>query len=137
MSRRHEVGIPDRRALSTRGIIETLREPLLDWFQTETGAIMISNHPDLSIRPGSMGKPVYGIEPAILADDGAKLQDGEQGNLCIKVGWPSMFITYLNNESAFLSKIRVIITPKTRLGAIVMGITGSWGAVMMSRGIWR
>src|SRR5689334_7776813 len=41
------------------------------WFQTETGAIMITNRPGLEIRPGSMGKPIDRIEPAILADDGA------------------------------------------------------------------
>jgi acetyl-CoA synthetase len=76
------------------------------WFQTETGAIMITNRLGLPIRPGSMGKPFDGIEPAILADDGTPLPDGEQGNLCLKVGWPSMFVTYLNNESAYNSKFR-------------------------------
>ncbi|MFA7060555.1 MAG: AMP-binding protein [Pedobacter sp.] len=76
------------------------------WFQTETGAIMIPNHPGIPIRPGSMGKPFDGIEPAILADDGTPLQDGEQGNLCIKAGWPSMFVTYLNNKSAYNSKFK-------------------------------
>jgi len=76
------------------------------WFQTETGAIMITNRPDLEIRPGSMGKPVDGIEPAILADDGMPLPNGEQGNLCLKAGWPSQFVTYLNNEPAYRSKFK-------------------------------
>ena len=76
------------------------------WFQTETGAIMITNRPGLEIRPGSMGKPFDGIEPSILADDGTPLTDGEQGNLCLKAGWPSMFVTYLNNESAYNSKFK-------------------------------
>ncbi|GFE60483.1 AMP-binding protein [Geobacter sp. AOG2] len=76
------------------------------WFQTETGAIMISNLPGIPIRPGSMGKPFDGIEAAILADDGTKLADDEQGNLCIKAGWPSMFVAYLHNESAYNSKFR-------------------------------
>ena len=76
------------------------------WFQTETGAIMISNRPGLSIRPGSMGLPVDGIEAAILADDGSPVPDGEQGNLCLKAGWPSMFVSYLNNGSAYGSKFR-------------------------------
>jgi len=48
------------------------------WFQTETGAIMIANRPDLELRPGSMGKPVGGIEAAILDDAGSPLPDGEQ-----------------------------------------------------------
>ena len=76
------------------------------WFQTETGAIMISNRPALEVRPGSMGKPFEGIEPAILADDGSQLPDGEQGNLCLRAGWPSMFVGYLNNESAYRSKFK-------------------------------
>ncbi|MDD2898183.1 MAG: AMP-binding protein [Desulfuromonadaceae bacterium] len=76
------------------------------WFQTETGAIMIPNRPGIPIRPGSMGKPFEGIEPAILADDGTAVADGEQGNLCLKAGWPSMFVTYLNNESAYNSKFK-------------------------------
>lgn len=76
------------------------------WFQTETGAIMITNHPGLDIRPGAMGKPFEGIEPAILDDDGTPLADGQQGNLCIRTGWSSMFIAYLNNESAYKSKFK-------------------------------
>lgn len=76
------------------------------WFQTETGGIMITNRPGLEIRPGSMGTPLDGIEPAIIADDGEVLGNNQQGNLCLKIGWPSMFVTYLNNESAYKSKIK-------------------------------
>lgn len=76
------------------------------WFQTETGGIMITNRPGLEIRPGSMGTPLDGIETAILADDGALLGDKEQGNLCLKNGWSSMFVTYMNNESAYQSKFK-------------------------------
>ena len=76
------------------------------WFQTETGAIMIANRPGLAIRPGSMGTPLSGIEPAILADDGTPLPDGAHGNLCVREGWDSMFVTYLNNDSAYASKFR-------------------------------
>lgn len=84
-----------------------LRHDIYDtWFQTETGAIMITNRPGLEIRPGSMGTPFDEIETAILADDGTPLSDGEQGNLCLKAGWPSMFVTYLNNESAYCSKFK-------------------------------
>ncbi|HBG06102.1 MAG: hypothetical protein A2075_06355 [Geobacteraceae bacterium GWC2_58_44] len=76
------------------------------WFQTETGAIMISNRPGLEIRAGSMGKPAPGIEAAIIADDGSPVADGEQGNLCVRPGWPSMFVTYLNNEEVYGQKFR-------------------------------
>jgi len=85
----------------------TLGKEIYDtWFQTETGGIMIANRSGLDARPGSMGKPLAGIVPAILADDGTPVADGEQGNLCLKAGWPSMFVTYLNHESAYHSKFR-------------------------------
>jgi acetyl-CoA synthetase len=84
-----------------------LRRDIHDtWFQTETGVIMIANRPGLAIRPGSMGQPVAGVEPAILSDDGAELPDGERGNLCLRPGWPSMFVTYLNNEAIYREKFR-------------------------------
>ena len=76
------------------------------WFQTETGAIMIANRPGLTLRPGSMGKPVPGIEAAILDDDGVQLPTKEQGHLCLKAGWASMFRTYLNNEDVYRQKFR-------------------------------
>jgi acetyl-CoA synthetase len=76
------------------------------WFQTETGAIMIANRPGLSIHPGSMGTPLPGIIPGILADDGSELPDEEHGNLCLRDGWDSKFITYLNNDTAYQSKFR-------------------------------
>jgi acetyl-CoA synthetase len=76
------------------------------WWQTETGGIMIANREGVEVRPGSMGIPVTGIEPGILADDGSPLPVGVQGNLCIKAGWPSMFVTYLNKEEAYHSRFR-------------------------------
>ena len=85
----------------------TLGKDIYDtWFQTETGGIMITNRPGLVIRPGSMGTPLKGIEPAIIADNGEVLGNNQQGNLCLKIGWPSMFVTYLNNDSAYRSKIK-------------------------------
>ncbi|MHB8122737.1 MAG: AMP-binding protein [Desulfuromonadaceae bacterium] len=76
------------------------------WFQTETGGILIPNRPGLSVRPGSMGTPTNGIEAAILADDGTLLDNNIHGNLCIKSGWPSMFITYINNQDKYDSRFR-------------------------------
>lgn len=76
------------------------------WFQTETGGIMVTNRPGLDIRPGSMGMPLDGVEAAIVADNGEILGNGRQGNFCIKSGCPSMFTTYLNNDSAYRSKFR-------------------------------
>lgn len=76
------------------------------WFQTETGGIMISNRPGLEIRPGSMGKPVEGVEAAIIDDDGNIVGNGERGNLCVKAGWPAMFAAYLNHEQLYQRKFR-------------------------------
>ena len=76
------------------------------WFQTETGAIMIANHPGLEIKPGSMGKPVKGIEAAIIMENGDKANDEQQGDLCLKAGWESMFCAYLNNEPAYKQKFK-------------------------------
>jgi len=76
------------------------------WWQTETGGIMISNRPGLPIRPGSMGKPVVGIEAAAVASDGTPVPDGQQGNLCLRPGWDSMFISYFNHEAVYREKFR-------------------------------
>lgn len=76
------------------------------WFQTETGAIMIANRPGTAIKPGSMGKPVSGIEVAVLDEDGRSLPPNQQGELCLKAGWPSMFVAYLHNEDAYRGKFR-------------------------------
>jgi acetyl-CoA synthetase len=74
------------------------------WFQTETGAIMIANSPGMEVRPGSMGKPVEGIQAAILDREGRPVPDGKQGRLCLRPGWPSMFAGYLNRPEAYASR---------------------------------
>ncbi|MCX7013901.1 MAG: AMP-binding protein [Candidatus Sumerlaeota bacterium] len=76
------------------------------WWQTETGAILIANRPGLPVRPGSMGRPLDGIEAGILADDGAPLPNNEQGNLCLRPGWDSMFIAYYGHDDIYQQKFR-------------------------------
>ncbi len=76
------------------------------WFQTETGGIMISNRPGIPVKPGSMGVPIKQAEAIILSDDGTPLGDNQQGNLCLKSGWPSMFSTYINNHEKYVSRFR-------------------------------
>ena len=56
---------------------------------TETGAQLICNYPCLEIKPGSMGKPIPGVEAAIVDDQGLELPPNQMGNLAIKKGWPS------------------------------------------------
>jgi acetyl-CoA synthetase len=76
------------------------------WFQTETGGIMISSKPGMEVKPGSMGKPVDGVEAAILSEDGRPVADGRRGFLCLKPGWDSMFATYLFNEAAYRARFK-------------------------------
>lgn len=84
---------------------ETFGIPILDsWWQTETGGIMIANYPSMEIKPGSMGKPLPGVEAAIAdIDDGEIkiLEAGKQGQLVLRRGWPSMFRSYLHDEERY------------------------------------
>ncbi|MFN8634290.1 MAG: acetate--CoA ligase [Chloroflexota bacterium] len=77
-----------------------------NWWQTETGGIMIANYADMDIRPGSMGRPLPGITAAIVDrhDDGSVgmvAEPGVEGELALKPGWPSMFRGYLNDEARY------------------------------------
>ncbi|MDD5295709.1 MAG: acetate--CoA ligase [Rhodocyclaceae bacterium] len=86
---------------------EVLGLPIHDnWWQTETGGIMIANTPAFDIKPGSMGRPLPGVEAAIVErqeDGSVKLVDtaGKEGELALKAGWPSMFRGYLHNEERY------------------------------------
>ena len=80
--------------------------PILDnWWQTETGGIMIANYPAMQVRPGSMGKPLPGIEAATaeVTEDGLRFieEPGEQGHLVLKKGFPSLFRAYLHEEERY------------------------------------
>ena len=77
-----------------------------NWWQTETGAILIANYPSMDIRPGSMGRPIPGVEAAIVDDSGNKVEPGEEGDLCVRPGWPSMFRTYWRNQEMYDSKFK-------------------------------
>jgi len=76
-----------------------------NWWQTETGGIMIANYAALPIRPGSMGLPLPGVEAAIVARraDGTleELGAGAEGELALRPGWPSMFRAYLHEEARY------------------------------------
>jgi len=86
---------------------ETLGLPFHDnWWQTETGGIMIANFASMDIRPGSMGRPLPGIETAIVRslEDGSVeeiLEPNVQGELALRPGWPSMFKTYWNEPARY------------------------------------
>ena len=93
---------------------EVLGLPVHDnWWQTETGAIMISNFASMEIRPGSMGRPLPGVTAALLergSDGRAAVTDGKvrevtepgaEGELALRPGWPSMFRGYLHEEKRY------------------------------------
>ena len=76
-----------------------------NWWQTETGGIMIANYLAMEIRPGSMGRPLPGIEAAIVQrrKDGSvgELSSDQVGELALRPGWPSMFRGYLHEEERY------------------------------------
>lgn len=92
---------------------EVLGQPVHDnWWQTETGVIMIANTIAAPIKPGSMGRPLPGVEAALVARrDGAPLlKDGEAvlvtepdvvGEMALRAGWPAMFRGYLHDEDRY------------------------------------
>ncbi|MBS4195040.1 acetate--CoA ligase [Lederbergia citri] len=73
------------------------------WWMTETGAMLIANYPSMDIKPGSMGKPIPGVEAAIVDDQGNVLPANRMGNLAIKKGWPSMMHDIWNNKEKYNS----------------------------------
>ncbi|HEY7248946.1 MAG TPA: acetate--CoA ligase [Methylomirabilota bacterium] len=80
--------------------LEAFGRPFHDnWWQTETGGIMIANFAAMDIRPGSMGRPLPGIEAAIVRRMGeghveVVEESDVQGELALRPGWPSMFRGY-------------------------------------------
>jgi acetyl-CoA synthetase len=77
-----------------------------NWWQTETGGILIANYPAMDVKPGSMGKPLPGIEAEIVRQTSqGEIQIIEepdiQGELALRPGWPSMFRGYLGDEERY------------------------------------
>jgi acetyl-CoA synthetase len=76
-----------------------------NWWQTETGGIMIANTVAQDIKPGSMGQPLPGVEAFVVQrrDGGVTLIDtpDTEGELALRAGWPSMFRGYLNDEERY------------------------------------
>ncbi len=94
---------------------EALGLPIHDnWWQTETGGIMIANFAACDIKPGSMGRPLPGIEAAVARRDPEGELDvspdgnpelvedpDEEGELVLRRGWPSMFRGYLGDDERY------------------------------------
>jgi acetyl-CoA synthetase len=86
---------------------EAFGRPFHDnWWQTETGGIMIANYASMDVRPGSMGRPLPGVEAAIVRRNPAGDVDvveaaNVEGELALRPGWPSMFRAYWNNPERY------------------------------------
>jgi len=109
--------VPDLRFLASVGEplnpeavvwgVEAFGLPFHDnWWQTETGGIMIANFAGMDIRPGSMGRPLPGVEIAVVRRTGDDTVDvvtepDTVGELAIVPGWPSMFRGYLHDEARY------------------------------------
>jgi acetyl-CoA synthetase len=78
-----------------------------NWWMTETGHILISNYPSMTIRPGSMGRPIPGVYAAIVDDEGRELAPNTLGNLAIKPGWPGMMRTIWKQPERYESYFRI------------------------------
>lgn len=87
--------------------VEAFGLPFHDnWWQTETGGIMVANYAAMDIKPGSMGRPLPGVEAGIVrrkSDGGVEKIDApnEEGELALKIGWPSMMRGYLHEEARY------------------------------------
>jgi acetyl-CoA synthetase len=86
--------------------VEGFGKPFHDnWWQTETGGIMIANYAAMDVRPGSMGKPLPGVQAGIVQkSDGAVrelTEPGIVGELALRSGWPSMMRGYLHEEERY------------------------------------
>ncbi|MHC4756873.1 MAG: acetate--CoA ligase, partial [Planctomycetota bacterium] len=78
--------------------------PIVDtWWQTETGGFMITPLPGAhTLKPGSANKPFFGVETAVLRDDGTECEINEGGKLCIKKPWPGMMRTMWGDHDRFI-----------------------------------
>ncbi len=75
-----------------------------NWWQSETGGIMIANTAAMDIKPGAMGKPLPGIEAGIVERVANRVRvcaDGQIGELALRPGWPSMMRAYLGEEQRY------------------------------------
>ena len=84
-------------------------KPFFDtYWQTETGSIMISNYPDMKLKPGSMGKAFPGLSAALLDDKTFEpiTEPNKPGLIAFKPDWPACMRTYWNNHETFLKKFK-------------------------------
>jgi len=79
------------------------RCPIVDtYWQTETGGFLITPFPGATdIKPGSATRPMFGVQPCIVDDEGRELEGVCEGNLCLKFPWPGMMRTVYGDHDRF------------------------------------
>jgi acetyl-CoA synthetase len=90
------------------------RCPIVDtWWQTETGAAMITPLPGATdLKPGSASKPMFGVVPQIVDADGKVLEGATDGNLCITQSWPGQMRTVWGDHDRFFQTYFTTYTGK-------------------------
>ena len=86
-------------------VVGDSRCPIVDtWWQTETGGIIISPLPGATaLKPGSATRPLFGIQPALLDNDGKTLEGAAEGNLVITDSWPGQMRTVYGDHPRFVA----------------------------------
>ncbi len=84
-------------------VVGDARLPVVDtWWQTETGGIMITTLPGAhGMKPGSAGRPYFGIQPQLVDSEGGVLDGATSGNLCITHSWPGQARTLYGDHDRF------------------------------------
>jgi acetyl-CoA synthetase len=79
------------------------RLPIVDtWWQTETGGVMITTLPGAhGMKPGSAGRPYFGIQPQLVDSEGGVLEGATSGNLCITHSWPGQARSIYGDHERF------------------------------------
>ena len=116
---------PDRHDLSSLRLLGTVGEPInprawkwyyntigneecpiVDtWWQTETGGMMVSTLPGLNtMKPGSAGPPLPGIDAQVVDSDGDPIEAGDAGYLTVQKPWPGMLRTLYQNDERFIEE---------------------------------
>ena len=85
-------------------VVGDSRCPVVDtWWQTETGGHMITPFPGATaLKPGSASKPFFGVQPAIVDENGKELEGECQGNLVMKYPWPGQMRTVYGDHQRFI-----------------------------------
>ena len=84
-------------------VIGSEKCPVVDtWWQTETGGILISPLPGaIDLKPGSATKPFFGISPALVDNDGKRLEGVAEGNLVLETSWPGQMRSVYGDHKRF------------------------------------